>query len=591
MRIALSNRGKELKFAITPSSLNEAAYIQGLFSTYTPNMDGSVNVPVCQSNWLVLQEAENVDANLHAQIEMTKMARLHEQQQVLNYAMTELQKEFIQPIKLGKINPQPRIAVSPTLYSHQVATLNFLDSIRDKCKSHALFFEQGTGKTLTSIMWAEHLLEIGAVSRVLVVAPLMTLENSWLADLRKFSYLEAKVFWTQKQGKYGLKHRTSVLESNSEFVLVNPDGMRVHQDLLKEAKFDMMILDESSCIKNWESKAFHAACNIAGLISYKLILNGTPAPNSPLDLWSQFYWLDGGIVLDKSFMEFRMEYMHKIQEFWKPKKDSMVKLNRRIAPFQINFRKTEVLDLPDRMRVLKLIPLSSEQRSFYNDLETEQFAEYEEQQVSFRTLLPKFTKLRQVTGGFFIPDHEDHEKPIPKDFRANSKLACLKELVEEISADPENQGIIWISFRHEVKIIETLLKKMRVRFATIYGGTNKNTAMQSIKDFTTSKKIRFLIGHPASIGVGTNLQSSNYSIYYSLTENLQHHLQSLDRNHRSGQTKKVTVYYLVAKNTYDERLVVSLVRKEDIQSYIVSGFRVSSLREPNIEEEWKISDA
>lgn len=591
MRIDISNLGKEKKFRIIPSNINEASYVQNLFPEVTPNKDGSVNVYMSRRNLKIILEEEKVIPSINATVDIERIKKIEDKHNNLRPFLIRLKEAAISPVKKGEcVSLTHAITTIFDPFSHQIAMLNHmyhsLNSIH-KYTSHALFLEQGTGKTAISVAWAEFLIENGYIDQVLVVAPLMTLENSWQSDIKKFSYLDSEIFWTNKAGKYGNAHREEVLSKKPQFVLVNPDGLRVHKDMLAEQKFNMMIIDESSCIKNPESKVFKAACTVGALARFKLILNGTPMPNSPLDLWSQFYWLDDGVTLDASFFDFRSTYMMRINEFWKPIRGFSAKLSKKIEPFSVNFRKEEVLDLPERVSVLKRVSLGSKQRMLYDNLERDSFLEYENKTVELRTLLPKFNKLRQVTSGFFIPTEEED----PVDISGSTKIECLSEIAEEICMDNENQGIIWISFRHEVKIIEDRLKKMKIDFVTIYGGTRRQIGLENMRQFQYNKKIKFMIGHPASIGVGTNLQNSNYSIYYSVSENLQHYLQSIDRNHRSGQNKKVTVYHIVGKDTYDERLMKLLRRKEDVQSFTISRFNLKDLRAPDIEETWNIRDA
>lgn len=586
MLVSLSSRGKEKKFNIIPKNINEGAHIYNIFPEANICMDGSVNVSISNKTTTILSVEDNVRYSTAAMVEVSRIERLIKEKELLKEELPKLKEKIIEPTKNGvKLPLSQEILAIPQLFSHQIACLNFMLETKEIRKTHALFLEQGTGKTAISIIWAEHLIETGEAKRALVVAPLMTLENSWMADIKKWSYLKGDIMWTTKSGKAGDKIRQNILDGNSDFVLINPDGLRIHKNLLTTQRFDIMIIDESSCIKNRDTKVFQAACQVGALTPFKMILNGTPAPNSPLDLWSQFFWLDDGITLDSSFNEFRSEFMFPIEQFWRPKTGTARKLNQAIEPFNINFRKSEVFDLPERISILKRFEMIGSQKEFYDNLEKNQFAEYEGKVVALQQLLPKFNKLRQVTGGFFFPNDES----IPIDFPINAKMQCLKELVLEIAADSENQGIIWAHFRHEIEMITKELEKLKIEAVSIYGGTDRKVAMENLKNFTESRRIKFLVGNPASIGVGTNIQNSNYSIYYSVNENLQHHLQSLDRNHRSGQTRKVTVYYLVAKNTYDERLVRALRKKEDFQSVVVSGFSINKLRAPDIEETWDIN--
>ena len=71
-------------------------------------------------------------------------------------------------------------------------------------------------------------------------------------------------------------------------------------------------------------------------------------------------------------------------------------------------------------------------------------------------------------------------------------------------------------------------------------------------------------------GVGITLNAATYMIYYCLDWSLGTYLQSIDRNYRAGQTKKVTVYRLLAKDTVEEYKAKALDQKKDLSALMTN---------------------
>ena len=66
----------------------------------------------------------------------------------------------------------------------------------------------------------------------------------------------------------------------------------------------MLVIDESSSFKNPQAKRFKAIRKLRPLFKRIVILTGTPAPNTLLDIWAQMYLLDGGERLGKTITEY-----------------------------------------------------------------------------------------------------------------------------------------------------------------------------------------------------------------------------------------------------------------------------------------------
>jgi SNF2 family DNA or RNA helicase len=111
---------------------------------------------------------------------------------------------------------------------------------------------------------------------------------------------------------------------------------------------------------------------------------------------------------------------------------------------------------------------------------------------------------------------------------------------------------------------------MQTPFVRVQGGMSRDKLVEAMQLFNTDPVYRVYLAQ-VSTGVGITLNAANYSIYYNLPWSLEHYLQSLDRNYRIGQTRKVTVYRLIGRHTLDESKARALDQKIDFSALVTSS--------------------
>lgn len=148
-----------------------------------------------------------------------------------------------------------------------------------------------------------------------------------------------------------------------------------------------------------------------------------------------------------------------------------------------------------------------------------------------------------------------------------AKADALVSLLDELLEDPEHKVIIWGQYTEELNIVETLLQKNSWEYVRM-DGSNTDRATELETTFETDTSCRVWLGQVAT-GVSITLNSSRYTVYYSLPWNLEYYLQSLDRNHRLGQSENVTVYRLLSPGV-DEHIAKALSLKEIVADALVS---------------------
>ena len=95
-------------------------------------------------------------------------------------------------------------------------------------------------------------------------------------------------------------------------------------------------------------------------------------------------------------------------------------------------------------------------------------------------------------------------------------------------------------------------------------------SLQMVKKFNEGDTPVFLISLKAG-GVGLNLTGADVVIHYDPWWNLAAQNQATDRAHRIGQTKKVTVYKLIAKNTIEEKIQKLQETKKNLAEQVIGG--------------------
>ena len=119
-------------------------------------------------------------------------------------------------------------------------------------------------------------------------------------------------------------------------------------------------------------------------------------------------------------------------------------------------------------------------------------------------------------------------------------------------------------------ILQTQFEEAGITYYIIPGSTSKERRLQLVKDFNQGDTPLFLISLKAG-GVGLNLTGADVVIHYDPWWNQAVQNQATDRAHRIGQTKKVTVYKLIAKNTIEEKIENLQQTKKDLADQIIGG--------------------
>jgi len=134
--------------------------------------------------------------------------------------------------------------------------------------------------------------------------------------------------------------------------------------------------------------------------------------------------------------------------------------------------------------------------------------------------------------------------------------------------------LVFSQFTSMLALLEEDLKAAGISYYKIIGETPKEKRMEMVKAFNHNDVPVFLISLKAG-GTGLNLTGADVVIHYDPWWNIAAQNQATDRAHRIGQTKKVTVYRLIMKDTIEEKIMNLQNVKQDLANAIIEGDHTS----------------
>lgn len=469
-------------------------------------------------------------------------------------------------------------------YEHQLEAF----ALAKDATAFALFMEQGTGKTKSTLDNAAYLFGRGKIQGLFIICP-KSVKSTWVEQIAIHfpDWVERDILMWQS-GKTKDKHvdEMTVDPSRLAVFIMNIDafsagtGVRAAEKFVKKFR-TMMVVDESSKIKNPQAKRTKVCISVGKHASYRRILTGTPVTQAPLDLFTQFKFLDENILGFSSYYAFRNRYAL-LEEMRGPGGQSnfkkvvsyvnLTELQDTITPFSYRVTKDECLDLPDKIYRRLVVDLTPEQRKAYNSLVLEMEAEIEGVgSISVTMALTLLLRLQQVVGGFFPTTEEEREQGV-RYHSIPGKNPKIEAIMEDLEDQP-GKALIWARFRAEIDLMVKALRKTYGDEAVgeFHGGVSEHdrTAVrQAFQD--PDNPLRFLVLQVDTGGIGLTLTAADKAYYLSNGFSLESRLQSEARNHRAGSEIHHKIVYtdVVAKDTLDDKVLRTLREKLSLANVI-----------------------
>lgn len=456
--------------------------------------------------------------------------------------------------------------VKATLYDHQQRAYDFALDILDSGKAVAILADMGTGKSLMTIAIVGTLYKEKKVNRMLVVCP-KSIVGVWEDEFHKFAgYMYAL---TVLDGPLE-KKKTAFGYMNGEalqVIVVNYESCwRLEKEIVKWQP-DIIVCDESSKIKNptaTQSKALH---RLGQKSWYNMILTGTPITNNPLDVFSQYKFLDENIF-GGSFYLFRNRYVvfggyqnHQIVGYRR-----LAELVEKVHDIAYRIKIEDAVDLPPYIDETRIIKLEPKAESIYRSIEKDCYATLSnDSEVTARNVLTQLLRLSQCTGGYIRDDATGVAQSVSK-----AKLGALEDIIDSC-IDEGKKVVVFARFVPEIEAIEKLLKKKGIGYALIYGATPHRA--EQVRKLQDNEECNVFVGQLQTTGMGLTLTAASVAVFYSLDFSYANYEQSRARIHRIGQKEKCLYIHLVCKNTVDEKILNALKHKGDVAKLMVDDWR------------------
>ena len=440
----------------------------------------------------------------------------------------------------------------------------------------AYFMEMGTGKSKVLIDNIAILYNAGKINGALIIAPKGVYKNWFDSEIPNHlpDYVEKKMgLWKTDPNAKDLKPLFST-GAELHILIMNVEAFSTKKGVDFAKKFlschkTIIGIDESTTIKNPMAKRTRAIIELGLKCKFKRILTGSPVTKSPLDLFSQCYFLSPFLLGHESFYTFKTRYAITKQVNVSGRMIQLVvgyrnlpELSEKVKPFSYRVLKDDCLDLPKKTYMKRIVQLTDEQKRLYKTMKEKAIAFLNGKMVSTAAVITQLMRLHQITCGHFKSDDGDVQ-----DVKSN-RLNELMDVLEEV----EGKAVIWAHYRYDIeKIVEAITKQYGENsVVTYYGDTSTEDRQLAIKKIQDpNSPVRFIVGTPQTGGYGITLTGASTMIYYSNGYDLEKRQQSEARIDRIGQEKPMTYIDIIAEGTVDDKIVQSLRKKVNIATEIM----------------------
>ena len=420
-----------------------------------------------------------------------------------------------------------------------------------------LFDEQGTGKTVSLLAAYDIVRKNGEVDCAVVLAP-KTLQENWKKESIRFLPGPATVIIID--GNKEIRYRK--LQKKADLYITTYETLGsdfLHFISLAKTRKVFLIADESFFVKNPNSLRSKTAREFRRHCVRAVVLCGSPAPNTPMDLVNQFDVADNGYTFGETVIPEDSEARKNIIE-------------SRIEARGVYLRRTKERVLPDLpKKVFHIVPVTMEpkQELLYSTTKKDLvlFLRTLDNRTFRRNLTTYFQKraaLLQICAAPSLIDPLVTEVP--------GKYLALDRLLRIEIGEKRNKVVVWSVY---TKTLDDLIDRYRMYNPVRVDGTVVGTSarQQMINRFQNDPQTKLFIGNPSAAGAGVTLHAAHIAVYLSFSNQAAHYMQSLDRVHRRGQTaSSVEYFFLVCNGTIERNELNRLVSKQKNQSDLFGDF-------------------
>jgi SNF2 family DNA or RNA helicase len=411
---------------------------------------------------------------------------------------------------------------------HQVETAAFLTLH----KRAFVFSEPGTGKTLAALWTADYLMRAKRVRRCLILCPVSIMHSAWMADLQNSIIHRSAIVAHHQQAA----RRIEMVQGAYDFVITNYDGLNLIADeIVNDGRFDLIIVDEANAYKNVSTKRWKGLNKIVKPDTLLWMMTGTPASQSPLDAYG-LAKLVNPTKVPKFYTAWRDMTMNKVTMFkWMPKREAQEKVHDALQP-AIRFTKAQCLDLPPVITETRDVPLTPQQKKYYNMLKERMVVAAAGETITAINAAGEVNKLLQISAGAAYTDNAEVIT-----FDCSARMNVLMEILEET----DRKVLVFAPYRHSIDTIQEHLNGNNVVAEVIHGDVSVAKRTRIFKQFQEETDPRVLVIQPQAAAHGVTLTAADTVVFWGPVMSTETYIQCCARSDRKGQTSdKVTVIHL-----------------------------------------------
>ncbi|MDQ2708201.1 MAG: DEAD/DEAH box helicase [Actinomycetota bacterium] len=447
------------------------------------------------------------------------------------------------------------VGLSATLRPYQREGFGWLAFLWRSQLGGILADDMGLGKTVQALAMICHAKQSDSGGGpFLIVAPTSVVAN-WVTEAARFApgLVVAAVTDTLRRRGQSLPE----VIAGADIVVTSYTLFRLDYEAYADTTWSGLILDEAQFVKNHQSKVYQCARRLP--VAFKLAITGTPMENNLMELWSLLSITAPGLF--PNLTRFKESYATPIEK--RADAEVLGRLKRRIKPLMLRRTKDQVAsDLPEKQVQVMEVELDPSHRRIY-----QRHLQRERQKVlgligdvdrNRFTILRSLTLLRRLSlhPGLVDPAEAEH---------GSSKIDALLDQVGKVVAGG-HRALVFSQFTGFLSQVRTQLDAAGVAYCYLDGKTRNRPAV--IAQFKDGAAPVFLISLKAG-GFGLNLTEADYCFLLDPWWNPATEAQAVDRTHRIGQTRKVMVYRLIARDTIEEKVLALSNRKAELFSGVM----------------------
>jgi SNF2 family DNA or RNA helicase len=327
-----------------------------------------------------------------------------------------------------------------------------------------------------------------------------------------------------------------MVQGDYEFVITNYDGLNLIADeIVNDGRFDLIIVDEANAYKNVSTKRWKGLNKIVKPDTLLWMMTGTPASQSPLDAYGLAKLVNPTRV-PKFYTAWRDMTMNKVTMFkWMPKREAQEKVHDALQP-AIRFTKAQCLDLPPVITETRDVPLTPQQKKYYNMLKERMVVAAAGETITAINAAGEVNKLLQISAGAAYTDNAEVIS-----FDCSARLNVLMEILEETN----RKVLVFAPYRHSIDTIQEHLNGNNVVAEVIHGDVSVAKRTRIFKQFQEETDPRVLVIQPQAAAHGVTLTAADTVVFWGPVMSTETYIQCCARSDRKGQTSdKVTVIHL-----------------------------------------------